>query len=91
MTFGGGMMIVASIFGGRVLAPLAQMVAQWREAKSADVPALAATIAQWQRGLWRFTTVGHIGKRNGPKAWQVPVTPLAQAVAETVAHFRAQG
>lgn len=27
---GGGMMIVASIFGGRVLAPLAQMVAQWR-------------------------------------------------------------
>jgi len=27
---GGGMMIVASIFGGRVLAPMAQLVAQWR-------------------------------------------------------------
>ena len=27
---GGGMMIVASILGGRVLAPLAQLVAQWR-------------------------------------------------------------
>lgn len=27
---GSGMMIVASIFGGRVLAPMAQMVAQWR-------------------------------------------------------------
>ena len=51
--------------------------AQWRTAKPTDAPALAATIAQWQRALWRFTTVGHIGKRNGPLAWQVPVLPLA--------------
>ncbi|MEQ2006951.1 MAG: DUF1592 domain-containing protein, partial [Limisphaerales bacterium] len=51
--------------------------AQWRTAKPTDVPALAATVAQWQRALWRFTTVGHIGKRNGPSAWQVPVVPLA--------------
>jgi hypothetical protein len=50
---------------------------QWRGAKPADAPALAAGIAQWQRALWRFTTVGHIGKRDGPKAWQVPVQPLA--------------
>ncbi|NBV21235.1 MAG: DUF1592 domain-containing protein [Proteobacteria bacterium] len=53
--------------------------AQWRTAKPGDAPALAAAIAQWQRGLWRFTTVGHIGKRNGPKAWQMPVSPLATA------------
>ena len=53
--------------------------AQWRTAKPADAPALAATIAQWQRALWRFTTVGHIGKRDGPKAWQAPVVPLASA------------
>ena len=52
---------------------------QWRTAKPADAPALVATIAQWQRALWRFTTVGHIGKRNGPSAWQVPVVPLAAA------------
>jgi hypothetical protein len=26
--------------------------------------------------LWRFASVGHIGKENGPKAWQEPVTPL---------------
>jgi Protein of unknown function (DUF1587)/Planctomycete cytochrome C len=51
--------------------------AQWRTAKPTDAPALAASIAQWQRALWRFTTVGHIGKRNGPLAWQVPVLPLA--------------
>ncbi len=53
--------------------------AQWRTAKPTDAPALAASIAQWQRALWRFTTVGHIGKRNGPSAWQVPVLPLAAA------------
>ena len=51
--------------------------AQWRTAKPADAPALTATIAQWQRTLWRFTTIGHIGKRDGPKAWLVPVVPLA--------------
>ncbi|PAW85344.1 MAG: hypothetical protein B9S33_09920 [Pedosphaera sp. Tous-C6FEB] len=51
--------------------------AQWRAAKPTDAPALVASIAQWQRALWRFTTVGHIGKRNGPSAWQMPVVPLA--------------
>ena len=51
----------------------------WRSAKLGGVPALEGTIAQWQQALWRFTQVGHIGKRDGPKAWQVPVTPLASA------------
>ena len=36
-----------------------------------------ADIEPWQQVLWRFATVGHIGKENGPKAWQEPVTPLA--------------
>ncbi len=50
---------------------------QWRSAGPDDAPALVATIAQWQQTLWRFTTIGHIGKRDGPKAWQIPVQPLA--------------
>ncbi len=33
-------------------------------------------IAPWQNVLWRFTQVGHIGKENGPKAWQEPISPL---------------
>ncbi len=53
--------------------------AQWRAAQPADAPALAQTIAQWQQALWRFTQVGHIGKRDGPKAWQMPVNPIATA------------
>ncbi len=51
--------------------------AQWREAKPDDTPTIVATITQWQQTLWRFTTIGHIGKRDGPKAWQVPAQPLA--------------
>jgi hypothetical protein len=36
----------------------------------------AADIEPWQKTLWRFSTVGHIGRVNGPKAWQEPATPL---------------
>ena len=36
----------------------------------------AADIEAWQRSLWRFASVGHIGKKDGPKAWQEPVSPL---------------
>jgi hypothetical protein len=39
----------------------------------------AADIEPWQQVLWRFASVGHIGKENGPKAWQEPVTPLVPA------------
>ena len=37
----------------------------------------AADIDAWRRVLWRFSPVGHIGKVNGPKAWQEPVDPVA--------------
>lgn len=50
---------------------------QWKTAKPDDAPQIAAEIGEWQQALWRFTTVGHIGKRDGPTAWQVPVQPVA--------------
>ena len=53
--------------------------AQWKSAQPGDAPALTKSIAQWQQTLWRFTQVGHIGKRDGPKAWQLPVTPLVSS------------
>ncbi|MBC8114813.1 MAG: hypothetical protein H7062_10575, partial [Candidatus Saccharimonas sp.] len=49
---------------------------RWRAAKPADAALLAKEIAQWQQALWRFTSVGHIGKLGGPKAWVEPVSPL---------------
>lgn len=58
---------------------LDQVRAQWRGAKPGQSAQLAAAIRQWQQALWVFTTVGHIGKRDGPKAWQMPVTPLVAA------------
>ncbi len=47
---------------------------QWRAGASAAQ--MAETIAQWQKALWRFSSIGHIGKLNGPKSWQVPVLQL---------------
>ncbi len=42
-----------------------------------DVAALADEIEQWQQTLWKFSSVGHIGKVDGPKAWMEPVSPIA--------------
>jgi hypothetical protein len=50
--------------------------ADWRKATPTDVPALAASIKAWQNSLWRFGAIGHIGKHNGPKGWQLPVDPV---------------
>ena len=45
---------------------------KWREGTLAE-----ADIETWQKSLWRFASVGHLGKVGGPKAWMEPVTPLA--------------
>ncbi|WP_254508062.1 DUF1592 domain-containing protein [Anatilimnocola floriformis] len=50
---------------------------RWAAAtKAEDSAALTAEIAAWQRGLWRFGSVGHIGKVGGPKRWLEPLSPL---------------
>ena len=56
---------------------LAQLQRDWRQAEPTDVDRLVAQVTQWQRGLWAFRSVGHIGKVGGPKAWQEPVSPIA--------------
>ena len=50
--------------------------ARWRVATPADLPGMVAEIAEWQKTLWKFSSVGHIGKVGGPKAWMEAVTPL---------------
>ncbi|MBI1177711.1 DUF1592 domain-containing protein [bacterium] len=49
---------------------------QWRAAKTEDVESLAKEISRWQHALWKFNTVGHIGKKGGPKSWMEAVTPV---------------
>ena len=51
--------------------------AAWRGAAPETLPALLDLIAPWQQALWRFSSVGHIGKKGGPKAWMEPLSPLA--------------
>ncbi|MBM3847052.1 MAG: DUF1592 domain-containing protein [Verrucomicrobia bacterium] len=51
---------------------------QWRKCQMSEASSLVREIEAWQRALWRFTQIGHIGKRDGPKAWQLPVTPIAE-------------
>jgi len=50
--------------------------ARWRSAKPGDAALLAKEISQWQHALWKFNSVGHIGKRGGPRAWMEPLTPI---------------
>lgn len=51
---------------------LASLRAKWREGNLT-----VADIEPWQKALWRFSNVGHLGKVGGPKAWLEAVTPLA--------------
>jgi hypothetical protein len=49
---------------------------RWKAARPADATAIAEGIAGWQARLWKFNSVGHIGKVGGPKSWMEPVSPL---------------
>ena len=50
--------------------------ARWKSAKADGAAALVEEIGQWQTALWKFNSVGHIGKVGGPKSWMEPVSPL---------------
>ncbi len=49
---------------------------RWRSATVEDAPALTALVVQWQQMLWKFNTVGQIGRDGGSKVWMEPVNPI---------------
>ena len=49
--------------------------AKWR---AGEIDAMLAEIGRWQSTLWKFSSVGHIGKVGGPKAWMEPVDPVVE-------------
>ncbi len=49
---------------------------QFLSATAENVQSLTEMVQDRQKSLWRFASVGHIGKVNGPKSWQEPVTPI---------------
>jgi len=55
---------------------LDQIRARWRAAPADGAAALAAEVGDWQKTLWKFNSVGHIGKRDGPKSWMEAISPL---------------
>ncbi|QOV87605.1 DUF1592 domain-containing protein [Humisphaera borealis] len=50
---------------------------RFRDAPANDASAVVSAISAWQQSLWRFSSIGHIGKVNGPKGWQEAVSPVA--------------
>ncbi|MFM8260898.1 MAG: DUF1587 domain-containing protein, partial [Pirellula sp.] len=55
---------------------LATIQKRWQATEVNAPDALIAEVLSWQKALWKFSSVGHIGKRDGPKAWQEPVNPI---------------
>ncbi len=56
---------------------VAQLAQQWEQSQPADLPKLLEYIHNWQKSLWKFNSVGHIGKVNGPKSWMEAINPIA--------------
>ena len=52
----------------------------WKTATPGDAAALAASVAEWQKVVWKFNNVGQIarrfGRQDGPPSWMEAVTPL---------------
>jgi hypothetical protein len=51
----------------------------WKSAKPGDETAIANEIAAWQAVLFKFNTVGQVGKVGGSKSWQEAISPLRTA------------
>ena len=51
---------------------------RWRTAKPSDLDGLVSEISLWQQALWKFNSVGHIGKLDGPRSWMEAVNPLVE-------------
>lgn len=52
--------------------------ARWRASQPGGLTELVSAIRLWQKALWKFSSVGHIGKAGGPKAWMEPLDPLVE-------------
>jgi hypothetical protein len=46
---------------------------RWRNTKSNDPAKLVAEIAQAQKKMWKFNSIGHIGRQGGPSRWMEAV------------------
>ena len=71
------MMLKAALNGDDPSLLLDPIRERFREANEDEMAEIAKMIRQLQKSLFYFSKVGHIGKRNAPKRWQLPTTPIA--------------
>jgi hypothetical protein len=55
---------------------LSHVRTQWQAAGVDDAPQLAEWIGQWQSVLWKFNSIGHIGREGSPSAWMEAASPV---------------
>ncbi|MFN9432576.1 MAG: DUF1592 domain-containing protein [Acidobacteriota bacterium] len=68
---------LVTLMSGTSPSPLLEPIRRsWLTAKPSGITGLVREIGVWQETLWKFSSVGHIGKLSGPKAWMEPVSPL---------------
>ena len=60
-----------------LMAPTPSLILAGLQKKWNDGSLAEEDVRKWQDALWRFTSVGHIGKTGGATAWMEPVDPLA--------------
>jgi hypothetical protein len=61
---------------GRSL-PLDALRSAWKEAQPDGAAALTKSVEQWQAALWKFNSVGQIGRQGAAKQWLEGISPLA--------------
>lgn len=74
--------LLLEAMNGKAASPVLDPIrTRWAMATVEDVPAITPDIAAWQKSLFKFSSVGHIGKIGGPKRWLEPVSPVAMQQA----------
>lgn len=64
------------LFQSKNPSPLISQIQQlWNQSNSSDVGKLIDAIGHWQSILWKFNSIGHLGKKNGPRHWMEPNDP----------------
>ena len=53
-----------------------QLRSQSRSAIPDNLKIISADVSDWQKVLWKFNPIGHIGRPSGPKTWMEKVEPL---------------
>lgn len=68
--------LVTLLKGNQPSPLLDHLRSRWRAGNASAIDAMLQDIGVWQGTLWKFSSVGHIGKVDGPKAWMEPVDPI---------------